>query len=105
MYKKIQSYKSSLLQSKIDRETRREEEKVQRKLKKREDAKKQKEEYKVGAIFVNSWGYDQTQVDAYQIIEVSGSKITFKPIATEHIEETSWASANVKPVPNAFHTN
>jgi len=34
----------------------------------------------IGDIFVNSWGYDQTNIDAYQIIDKKNAKITIKEI-------------------------
>jgi hypothetical protein len=35
---------------------------------------------KVGDILVSSWGWEQTNVDFYQIISVKGLSVTFRPI-------------------------
>jgi hypothetical protein len=60
---------------------------------------------KIGSIFVASWGYDQTNVDAYQVIEKKGkSTVVVRRIYTERIEGSEGAmSCKVKPDPGAFH--
>jgi hypothetical protein len=42
--------------------------------------------YKVGDIFDTSWGYDQTNVDFYQVVEVRGKVLIIRKIAemTDH---------------------
>lgn len=57
---------------------------------------------KVGDVFVDSWGYDQTNVDFYEVTRTTKAKIELRPIASEHVEETGWASARVKPVPGYY---
>lgn len=54
---------------------------------KREKAETQKAARKalkieIGAIFCNSWGYDQTNVDFYEVVEVSGCMVTVREIAS-----------------------
>ena len=51
-----------------------------------------------GDIFVESWGYDQTNVDAYQVREVtpSGKSVRIQLIATEIID------GRVRPVRDDF---
>lgn len=44
-----------------------------------------KGDYKVGDLFVSSWGYDQTQVDFYQIVEKNGYRVTLRKIAAEQV--------------------
>ncbi len=58
--------------------------------------------FKVGDIFVDSWGYDQTNVDSYQVVEVKPKSVLIKSICNEIIEATSHDSANVKPCKDAF---
>lgn len=41
------------------------------------------EQVKVGDIFVSSWGYDQTNVDFYQITERRGHMALLKPISAK----------------------
>ena len=100
---KLEAAKAKFIQAIHDRETQREQDKIDRKMIKRADKQKQLEEYKVGAIFVNNWGYDQTNVDAYQIIEREGIKVRFKPIALETVPGSEGRDCcNVKPVKDAF---
>lgn len=35
---------------------------------------------KRGDIYVNSWGYDQTNVDFYEVVRVTASKVELRPI-------------------------
>lgn len=39
--------------------------------------------YKVGELLYNSWGYDQTNIDYYQITAVKGRTVTIRPIASK----------------------
>jgi hypothetical protein len=57
----------------------------------------------VGSIFSRSWGYDQTQVDWYQVINVSPSGKTLKliKIAGKRTED----GGHVVPVPDAWLTD
>jgi len=41
--------------------------------KRKEKVKKMAAEVKVGDIYVNSWGYDETRVDFYKVLSVKGS--------------------------------
>ena len=57
----------------------------------------------VGTIFVHSWGYDQTNVDYYEVVKASGSYVEVKPIASTEVDGSQgMMSAQVKPVPGAF---
>lgn len=81
------------------------------------DALKEKEQFKIdtkareakefeaieiGDIFVCSWGYEQTNVDAYQLIALKGKTGTFQAIALESLETASWASDYVRPIKDDF---
>lgn len=58
---------------------------------------------KVGSIFVASWGYEQTNVNAYQVIECKGkSTVLLKEISLETVEQTSFNSEYVRPVKDSF---
>ena len=35
---------------------------------------------KVGAIFYNSWGYDQTNIDFYQVVSVTAKTVTIREV-------------------------
>src|SRR6185503_14117364 len=43
----------------------------------------------VGTVLVNSWGYDQTNVDYYQVVEVSSTKrtVTIRQISAKTVED------------------
>ena len=57
----------------------------------------------VGDIFCYSWGWEQTNIDFYQVVVKKGSaSVAVRPINHETVEETSWASENCRAVPNSF---
>ncbi|PPK98983.1 hypothetical protein [Parapedobacter indicus] len=58
--------------------------------------------HKLGDIFVESWGYEQTNVDAYQVVKVNKASVILREICLETVESTGWASDNVKPVKDSF---
>ena len=73
-----------------------------------EDKKLQKEIFdtvEVGSIFVSSWGYDQTNVNAYQVIEKKGSStVVLREICIERTAKKGSCSMsdNVIPVKDSF---
>ena len=59
----------------------------------------------VGTIFVHSWGYDQTNVDFYEVVRKTGSYVDVRPIASSEVDGTQGQmSASVVAVPGAFIT-
>ena len=75
--------------------------------KKDKKAKNEKEalEVKVGDIFKDSWGYEQTNVDYYQVVaKPSNCFIVVKKISSKIIDESTGCnmSAYIKPLPNEF---
>lgn len=58
-------------------------------------------EWEKGAILVSTWGYDQTNVDFYQVTRTSDHSIWARPIGQVTITETR-AGAAVMPVPSQF---
>lgn len=58
-------------------------------------------DYKVGDVLYTSWGYDQTNVDYFQVIEVRGKQVLIREIGKEY-EETSYMSGRSIPTPNQF---
>jgi hypothetical protein len=80
-------------------------------MKKRKDAwnaekkaKKQAllESVKVGDVFYASWGYEQTNIDYYQVVGKKGQTLTFRKIGSEIVKQTGPFSANVRPVKDDF---
>lgn len=58
---------------------------------------------KVGDIFRMSWGYEQTNVDYFQVVELKGSTmIKIREIASKFIRSESSLSGYVKPAKDAF---
>jgi len=78
----------------------REEQKVAQKIK----AAQLAADTKVGDIFVDSWGYEQTQVDLYQVVAKPTAKtVIVREIACETVEGSEgYDCRNVRAVPNAF---
>jgi len=67
---------------------------------------KAKTEYKMpfnqGDILYSSWGYEQTNVDFYQVIEVKGKSLILHEIAGEMIEQNRGDYGRVKPLKDHF---
>jgi hypothetical protein len=61
----------------------------------------------VGDIITNSWGYDQTNVDCYQVTRVSSHFVWLRPIAQELVPDEGCGpmSGRVKPIPGRFLEN
>ena len=53
--------------------------------------------YPVGTVFRNSWGYDQTNVDFYEVIGSKGFRLTLRSIG-QNATETSFMSGQCQPV-------
>ena len=61
---------------------------------------------KVGDIYYSSWGYEQTNIDFYQIIEVKGQYATFQEICSKEVEGSMYShgmACQVVPVKDSFH--
>jgi hypothetical protein len=50
-----------------------------------------------GAILYDTWGYDQTNVEFFEVKEVDGHRVTLHEIGHDDIEQTSWCSCKVIP--------
>ena len=62
-----------------------------------------KENVKKGDIFVATWGWEQTNVDAYQVVGKKGATVTLREIALRTIEDSEhFMSDRVVPVLNHF---
>lgn len=77
-----------------------------------ENAKKAKSEarknmvnpYKVGDILYDSWGYEQTNIDFYQVVEVGPKSVKIRPIAETMTTKPGYSSMSefVAPEKDAF---
>jgi hypothetical protein len=55
--------------------------------------------YEVGAIWNTSWGYDQTNVEFFQVVRTTPASVVLRRIACEH------RGGREYPVPDAFRTD
>lgn len=56
-----------------------------------------------GTLFAHSWGWEQTNVDFYEVVKASATMVEIRPIASEEVSGTQgFMCATVKPVPGAF---
>lgn len=56
----------------------------------------------VGDVFVTSWGYEQTNIDYFEVVEKHGQYVTLRPIASHTVEDTGWMQRTVEPVPGSY---
>jgi hypothetical protein len=64
------------------------------------------ESVKEGDIYVASWGWEQTNIDAYQVVARKGATVTLREIGLESIEGSEgFMSDRVRPVKDAFIGN
>lgn len=58
---------------------------------------------KVGDILSGSWGYDQTNVDFFQVVELKGVRqVIVRPIASQQIDQTAYMAGHVVPLKDRF---
>jgi len=57
-----------------------------------------------GTVLMSMWGYDQTNIDYYQVVEVSPSRKTVKirPIAQRSVEGEQYMTGSCWPLADAF---
>jgi hypothetical protein len=76
--------------------------KKERKVKYKSEAINFKNSLKIGTILYSSWGYDQTNIDFYQVITINGFKVTIKEIHKSKEYDNYGMSGKCKPLPNNF---
>ena len=77
--------------------------KAERKAKRAADRKAAVETVAVGDIFVASWGWEQTNIDAYQVVAKKGATVELREIGLRTVEGSeSFMSDRVVPVKDAF---
>lgn len=57
--------------------------------------------YKPGNFLYSHWGYDQTNIEFYQVLEVRPTSLKIREVCQGR-EDTGWAQGNCWPVPNDF---
>ena len=82
---------------------RAEEYKAERKAKRAAEKVEAVANVKEGDIFVASWGWEQTNVDAYQVVEKKGATVTLREIGLESVEGSEgFMSDRVRPAKDIF---
>jgi len=63
-----------------------------------------REALKVGTLLCNSWGYDQTNVDFYEVVSrsASGASVKLCKVASRTVSESDHMSKKVAPCPGQF---
>lgn len=57
----------------------------------------------LGDVFYSSWGYDQTNINFYQVVSIHGRKtVTVREIRSNVVSCESSLSGKVKPILNDF---
>jgi hypothetical protein len=67
----------------------------------RQERKEYSHDMKVGDILYSSWGYDQTNIDYYEVTKVMGKAIEIREIAYKVVSE-GYAEVKVAPVPGKY---
>jgi hypothetical protein len=101
---RLKQYRLEYITNKQIREERfskyNEEKKILKQKQKIEELKK----YNVWTLLYVSWGYEQTNVNFYQVTEKKGSKVYIKAISSRIVENQSSMSEYISPVANSFLT-
>ena len=74
---------------------------AKRKAEARAAQKAWRHDFKVGDVLRSSWGYDQTNIDWYEVTEVNGAHIIIREIAAMS-EENGWMTGKCAPVPGDY---
>lgn len=68
---------------------------------KKKKAEAFKSELEIGSILYTCWGYEQTNVEFFQVVALKGSKVTLRELR-KHSEASGFMSEEVAPQPNEF---
>ncbi|MGD0652262.1 MAG: hypothetical protein ABSA97_14190 [Verrucomicrobiia bacterium] len=67
------------------------------------DAFRAADHVKVGDIFEHSWGYDQTNIEYFEVVAVGNKTVKVRQIAAKAVEGTQgFMSQTVRPCPGQF---
>lgn len=77
---------------------------AQRKAEQRQAQKEFRTSLVVGDVLYASWGYEQTNVDWYQVVEVkpSGKTVIIREICGESVEDVGWMCGYTMPAKDRF---
>ena len=71
-------------------------------IKQRKEEAKADHNFKVGDILYQSWGYEQTNIDFYQITAVLNKSVRIRKIGQEMVKSAGFMSEYVKPSKDSF---
>lgn len=60
---------------------------------------------KVGDIFFASWGFEQTNIDYYQVVSIKGKKFGFRQLCIEADYNERQMTGKSLPIPNKFYSD
>lgn len=60
---------------------------------------------KVGDLLVSSWGYEQTNIDYYQVVSVTGKSVSVQPIGRFETRAGGSMDGYCKPAPGQYTGN
>jgi hypothetical protein len=56
----------------------------------------------VGMILASTWGYDQTNVDFYEVTKVTAKTVTLRPIKSRRVEDEAYMTYSAEPIAGAY---
>lgn len=61
--------------------------------------------FQVGDLMYDSWGYDQTNIDFYQVLEIKNKSVVLQPINGKMIPSEGYSSMAglIAPIKNSFY--
>lgn len=99
----IEEYVNQWAENLIKRQKNKDEAEQKRKAERDELFKELKNAIPLGSVFKCSWGYEQTNVDYYQVIGYKGKKtLLLKEIGKTYVEEYPNMAGRCKPVIGSF---
>lgn len=99
----IEEYVNQWAENLIKRQKAKDEAEQKRKAQKDELLKELKNAIPLGSVFICSWGYEQTNVDYYQVIGYKGKKtLLLKEIGKTDVEQYPHMAGRCKPVIDSF---
>lgn len=77
-------------------------ERAERTAKRRKERNEFQHTLKVGDVLRHSWGYEQTNIDYFEVVAVIGKMVDIRPIAYGASEETAWMQGKCIPAPGQY---
>ena len=53
-------------------------------------------------MVVNSWGWEQTNIDFYEVVKASPNYVWLLPLASEEVEQTGFMQGKKMPKPGRY---